>query len=249
MESSNPVLTNDTFRAGYGRSLGDTMTVQGVVLKTAVLLLLCMMSAGWVWLKFVNSGMNPASVQTWMTGGAIAGLVLAITTAFKKEWCVFTAPLYAVAQGLFIGGISGMFEVGYPGIVLQAVTATFGTLAAMLFLYQSGIIRATEKFKMIVVSATMGIALLYFISFVLSFFSVNIMGSIFGNGLIGIVFSFFVVGVAALNFVLDFDFIERGAQAGAPKYLEWYGAFALMVTIVWLYVEFLRLLSQLRSRN
>ncbi len=247
MNTSNPVLTQNVFTRSWANT--ETMTIPGVATKTAILLLLCVMSSAWVWMKFIGAGMNPAAVQGWMIGGAIAGFALALVTAFKKEWCMITAPLYAVAQGLFVGGISSMFEASYPGIVFQACTATFGTLAAMLFLYQSGLVQATDRFRMIVMSATGGIAILYLISFVLSFFNIPVMSFIWGNGLFGILFSFFVVGVAALNFVLDFDFIEKGARVGAPKYLEWYGAFALMVTVVWLYVEFLRLISQLRSRN
>jgi uncharacterized YccA/Bax inhibitor family protein len=247
MNTSNPVLTDNVFTRNWSQN--ETMTINGVAMKTAILLALCVMSSAWVWFQFVKSGMNPAAVQGWMIGGAVGGLVLALVTAFKKEWCAVTAPLYAVVEGFFIGGISSMFEANYPGIVFQACTATFGTLAAMLFLYQSGIVKATDRFKMIVMSATGGIAILYLLSFVLSFFNIPVMSFIWGNGLFGILFSFFVVGVAALNFVLDFDFIEKGAMVGAPKYLEWYGAFALMVTIVWLYVEFLRLISQLRSRN
>jgi uncharacterized YccA/Bax inhibitor family protein len=245
MKTANPVLSQDVFRQSRSQGLG--MTVQGTALKTGLLLILAVLSASWLWLKFVKTG-NPAVVQGWMMGGMIVGFILAICTTFKKEWSAITAPLYAIAQGLFIGGISAIMETAYPGIVVQAATCTFGTLAAMLFVYQSGLIRPTETFKMIVVSATAGIALVYFIGLIVSFFGVN-MSFLYGNGLFSILFSVFVIGVAALNFVIDFDFIEKGAKSGAPQYMEWYGAFAMMVTMVWLYIEFLRLLAKLKSRD
>lgn len=223
------------------------MTSQGVVIKTAILLLLVILAAGFSWKVAAKAGFNAASYTPWMWGGAIVGFVLALVTVFKQAWAPITAPLYAAAEGLFLGGISAAMEQAFPGIVIQATLLTFGTLASMLVLYQSGIIQVTDTFKMIVVSATGGIAVAYLITIVLSFFGVQV-PFIYGNGVFGIVFSLFVIGIAALNFVLDFDFIEKGARAGAPKYMEWYGAFALMVTLVWLYIEFLRLLSKLRER-
>jgi uncharacterized YccA/Bax inhibitor family protein len=172
----------------------------------------------------------------------------AIVTVFKKEWAPITSPIYAVLEGFVLGGISSIFEASYPGIVIQAVGLTFGTLFALLIAYRSGLIKATENFKLGVVAATGGIFLVYMISFVLSFFGTTI-PFIHESGTIGILFSLFVVVVAALNLVLDFDFIERGAESGAPKYMEWYAAFGLLVTLVWLYIEILRLLSKLRSRR
>jgi len=174
-------------------------------------------------------------------------LALALITIFKKEWSPFTAPMYALVEGVFLGAISALFNAKFPGIVFQAVLLTFGTLFALLFAYRSGVIKATENFKLGVVAATGGIALLYLASFVLGFFNINV-PVIHDSSWLGIAFSLFVVVVAALNLVLDFDFIETGVAQRAPKYMEWYGAFGLMVTLVWLYVEFLRLLSKIQQR-
>lgn len=245
MQTSNPVLTDKAFPRQY--EAGETMTMQGTVFKTFLLLALVMLSSLWTWNVFVKSGSNPASVSTFMVVGAIGGFILAMITAFKQAWSPVTAPLYAALEGFFIGGISAIMESSFPGIVIQAATLTFGTLAAMLFLYQSKIIQVTDTFKMIVVSATGGIMVAYLLTWVLSFFNIQV-PFIYGNGIAGIVFSLFVIGVASLNFVLDFDFIDKAIARGTPKYMEWYGAFALMVTMIWLYIEFLRLLSKLKER-
>jgi uncharacterized YccA/Bax inhibitor family protein len=183
-----------------------------------------------------------------MIGGAIGGFIFAIITIFKRSWAPYTAPLYATAQGVFLGGLSGFMESMYPGIVLQAVALTFGTLLSLLLAYKSGFIKATPGFKRGVFAATGAIAFIYFITFILGFFGIQI-PFIHSNGLLGIGFSLVVVVIAALNLVMDFDFIEKGSESGAPKYMEWYAAFGLMVTLIWLYIEFLRLLSKLRSRN
>jgi uncharacterized YccA/Bax inhibitor family protein len=180
--------------------------------------------------------------------GAIAGFVVAMVLCFKHNWAPVLAPVYAVLEGLFLGGISAMYAARFGGIVFQAVALTFGTLFALLAAYQAGFIRATEKFKLGIFAATGGIALVYFASIILGFFGVHIPG-IFGSGMVGIGFSIVVVVIAALNLVLDFDMIEQGARAGAPKYMEWYGAFGLMVTLVWLYLEILRLLSKLKDNR
>jgi uncharacterized YccA/Bax inhibitor family protein len=184
----------------------------------------------------------------WIFGGAIGGFIVAMITVFKKQWAAMTAPLYALLEGLVLGGISSMLEGSYPGIVIQAVGLTFGTLFGLLFAYKSGMIKATENFKLGVVSATGGIAVVYLVTMLLGFFGIH-MPYIHESGMIGIGFSLFVVIIAALNLVLDFDFIENVAAQGAPKYMEWYGAFGLMVTLIWLYIEILRLLSKLRERK
>jgi uncharacterized YccA/Bax inhibitor family protein len=222
------------------------------------MLLLVLASAAWIWSRFyegVGGAIEPAQLERnltaiypWILGGSIGGLIVAIVTIFKKSWAGVTAPIYALLEGLVLGGISAIFEVQFPGIVLQAVSLTFGTLFCLLLAYTSGWIRATENFKLGVVAATGGIALIYLATFVLGFFGINI-PYIHDSGWIGIGFSLFVVIVAALNLVLDFDFIENGAAQGAPKYMEWYGAFGLMVTLIWLYLEILRLLAKLRSRD
>lgn len=248
MRSSNPALAANTFtslRSTADRS--DAMTVQGTIVKTLLLLMVALLSAGWTWMKFYQSGDNGAIATPWVGIGALGGFLVAIVTVFKKEWAPITAPLYALLQGLFIGGISAQLETAYPGIVIQAAGLTFGTLFAMLLAYQSGLIRATENFKMGVVAATGGIAIVYLVSFVLSFFGIQ-PSFLYSSSLLSIGISLFVVVIAALNFIIDFDFIEQGARQNVPKYMEWYGAFAMMVTMVWLYVEFLRLLSKLRNR-
>lgn len=247
MRTSNPALTENAFRR-YGEiSASGVMTMQGVILKTLLLLLIVLFSAGWTWVKFYKAGGNAAVITPWMFGGAIGGLILALTTVFKQTWAPATAPLYALCQGFFVGGLSAIMEVSFPGIVIQATLLTFGTMIAMLLAYQSGLIRATENFKLGIVAATGGIALVYLTTIVLSFFHIQV-PFIYGGGWMGIGFSLFVVVIAALNFILDFDFIEQAAKRGAPKYMEWYASFALMVTLIWLYVEFLRLLSKLRER-
>lgn len=248
MRSTNPVLPNDTF-SKYNVALksDEVMTVQGVVWKTLLLLLLVMLSSAFTWNLFIKSGSNPAAVTPWIFGGVIGGLILALITTFKQSWAPVTAPLYGLFEGLFIGALSAIMEQALPGIVMQAALLTFGTLAAMLLVYQTGLIKVTDTFKMIVFSATGGIFIAYLISWILSFFSIQV-SFIYGNGIGAILFSLFVIVIAALNFVIDFDFIEKGAERRNPKYMEWYGAFALMVTLIWLYIEFLRLLSKIRSR-
>ena len=252
MRSGNPALKETTFLdLGSGtvvRRDGDAMTLTGTVNKTGLLLLLCVITATFAWsqIQFNADGAVGAGPYVW--GGAIGGLVLALITTFKPAWAPVTAPLYALVEGFFLGAISAMYNHLYEGIVLQAVMLTFGTMFALLFAYRSGLIRATENFKLGVAAATGGIALLYLVTMGLGMFGIRI-PYIHESGLIGIGFSLFVVLIAALNLVLDFDFIESGVEQNAPKYMEWYGAFGLMVTLVWLYVEFLRLLSKLQSRD
>ena len=250
IRSGNPALKESTFLdLGSGaivRDDGNVMTLNGTVNKTGMLLLMCVFSAAFAWSQVSTpAGIVGAGPYVW--GGAIGGLVLALVTIFKKQWAPVSAPLYAVVEGLFLGAISAMYNHMYEGIVMQAVLLTFGTLFAMLFCYRSGLIKATENFKLGVAAATGGIFLVYLASMVLGFFGIDI-PMIHESGLVGIGFSLVVVVVAALNLVLDFDFIETGVEKGAPKYMEWYGAFGLIVTLVWLYIEFLRLLSKLQSR-
>ena len=244
--SGNPTLSNSTFK-NEGTTVDQVMTLQGTVNKTGILLALVVIGATYTWNLFFQDG-NPAAVMPIAIGGAIGGLVFALITMFKKEWAGVTAPVYAVLEGLFLGGISAIFEAQFPGIVIQATGLTLGTLASLLLLYKLGIIKPTENFRLMVVSATMGIGILYVISLVMNMFGSGGIGFIHSNGLFGIGFSLFVVAIAALNLVLDFDFIEQGSEQGAPKYMEWFGAFALMVTLIWLYLEMLRLLAKLRSR-
>jgi uncharacterized YccA/Bax inhibitor family protein len=212
-------------------------------------LLLCTFAtAAWTWFKYMNSG-DPMAVSGLLMLGVFGGFICAIVTTFKKEWSPVTAPVYALLEGLFLGGISAMIDQRYPGIAIQAVGLTFGTLLALLMAYTSRLIKVTQKFALGVFAATGGIALFYFAQMILGFLRIPFLMSVHGSGTIGIVFSLIVVAVAALNLVLDFDFIERGVNYGAPKYMEWYGAFGIMVTLVWLYLEILRLLTKMRSRN
>lgn len=221
----------------------EAMTIQGTVNKTALMLIILLLPALYTWNLYFSGG----DVMAFIWGGAIAGLVLAVVTVFKKEWSPITAPAYAACEGLFLGALSAMFEAQYTGIAIQAMALTFGTLGSLLLAYRAGLIVVTENFRKGVVAATGAIALVYFLNFIMSMFGVN-MPYLHSNGLIGIGISLVIVVVAALNLVLDFDFIEKAAQKNLPKYMEWFGAFGLIVTLVWLYIEFLRLLSKLRSR-
>lgn len=243
MRSGNPFLGDKSFdlvERGEAR-----MTLMGTVNKTAILLALTLISALWVWNKYYEL-QDPASIMPLMWIGIIGGLVLALITTFAKKAAPFTAPAYALLEGLALGGISAFYETRYPGIVIQGVGLTFGTLACLLLAYRTGLVKATENFKLGVVAATGAIALLYVVNLVMGMFG-HSMGFIHEGGTIGILFSLVVVTVAALNLVLDFDFIEQGVAAGSPKYMEWFGAFGLLVTLVWLYLEMLRLLSKLRK--
>ena len=247
--SGNPMFRRNVFQRDATFDETDStqrMTLTGAINKTGILLVLCLVSAGYVWNRFFQSS-EPAAVNGLMMLGLLGGFIMAMVTVFKRQWAGLTAPAYALLQGLALGGISAMFELQYPGIVIQAVGLTFGTLAMLLLAYKTGLIKPTENFRLMIVAATGGIALLYLVSFVMGFFGSSV-GFIHSNGLFGIGFSLFVVAIAALNLVLDFDFIEAGAEQGAPKYMELYGAFSLMVTLVWLYLEILRLLAKLRSR-
>ncbi len=251
MRSGNPALKDSTFldlRTGTVVAARDgAMTLNGTVNRTAFLLILTLVGAMYTWNLFFASG-GTANLMPWVLGGAIGGFVVAMVTIFKKTWSPVTAPLYAALEGVFIGAVSATFEQRFPGIVMQAVGLTFGTLAALLMAYRSGLIKATENFKLGVVAATGGVFLLYLVNIAMGFFGKS-MPFIHDSGWLGIAFSGFVVVIAALNLVLDFDFIEKGVEAGAPKYMEWYAAFGLLVTLVWLYLEILRLLSKLQSRN
>jgi uncharacterized YccA/Bax inhibitor family protein len=245
MRSGNPVLKDSTFQPHRSVDIQDRMTLSGTVNKTAMLLALLLITAVYTWGRFMQT-QDASSIQGLMLVGVVGGLVVALVTVFKPTVVPYTAPVYALLQGLAIGGISATFEARFPGIVIQAVGLTFGTLFCLLAAYRSGLIQATENFKLGVVAATGAIMLLYLVSFVMSFFGTSI-GFIHDSGLLGILFSAFVVVIAALNLVLDFDFIESGVEQGAPKYMEWYGAFGLLVTLVWLYLEILRLLGKTRN--
>lgn len=242
MRTSNPALNDNAFSLRAAAGEGE-MTIQGTVNKSFILIGLIIFAAAITWAQFLNGG--PAMILT--IGGAVVGLILGLITAFKATWAPYTAPFYAFCEGLFLGGISAICESMFSGIVIQAVMLTIGVFIALLMAYRSGLIRATENFKLGVVAATGAIGLFYLVSMGLSFFGIQ-MPLLHDNGWMGIGLSLVIVVIAALNLVLDFDFIEKGAENKAPKYMEWYAAFGLIVTLVWLYLEILRLLMKLNKR-
>jgi len=241
MRSGNPVLRESTFTERSNSSL--SMTLTGVVSRSMYLLLLVAAAGAVAW---TQSASHPALSYPLILAGAIGGFISAMVTSFKKEWAAITAPLYAILEGLFVGGISFVMERRFPGLVLQAVLLTFCVAFALLAAYQSRIIRPSETFKAVIFGATAAIALAYVFSFVIGIFFHTSLPFIHDSGPIGVTFGLIVTVVAALNLVLDFDLIENGITSRAPKWMEWYSAFALTVTLVWLYIEILRLLSKLR---
>lgn len=251
MESKNPFFksksfTNTSAANDHTRVIdyNETMSVQGTINKSFILLLLLVTTAVFTW-TLAFSGYNPIILTI---GGAIVGLILVVISSFKPHLSVYLAPAYAAFEGLFIGGISAFFEAKYPGLVIQAVGGTFVTFIVCFALYKYNIVKVTEKFKSVVVAATLAIAAYYLISWLLSMFT-SFQPVHYGNSMMSIGISVFVIVIAALNLFLDFDNIEKGAQERMPKYMEWYSAMGLMVTLVWLYIEFLRLLSKLSSRD
>ena len=240
MRSGNPALSSQVFK-NIDNTSTEKMTIEGTVNKTAMSLLLLMATASYTWI-------NPS--PGLIIFGFVGGLIMALMTIYKKTWAPYTVSGYALLEGLALGGISRIFESQYPGIASQAIFLTFGILAALLIAYKTGFIKPTENFKLGVFAATGGIFVMYLISFVMSFFGSG-MSILNPNNasMLSIGFSLFVVVIASLNLVLDFDFIEEGAERGAPKYMEWYGAFGLLVTLIWLYLEILRLLAKLYSRR
>lgn len=244
LKSSNPALNARTFENRFSIA-GESMTMQGTVNKTGLLLFCAAATAAWTWWL---ARTQPEAAPLCLWGGLIGGLVFALVTTFKKEWSPFTAPIYALCEGFALGGISAALNQVYSGIVLQALGLTGTVTAVMLLLYTSGVIRATPKFTVGVIAATGGIFLFYMIDFVMGFFGHRV-SVLYSNGPWGIAISVVIVIVAALNLILDFNFIETGVRAGAAKYMEWYGAFGIMVTLVWMYIEILHLLSAIRSQR
>ncbi len=242
--SNNPVLKEKLFAAPI--ATGETMTIQGTVNKTGLLLFLVVISAAWTW--GLSHSATPEASYPWMIGGALGGFVLALVTVFKNNWSPITAPIYALLEGLFLGGISALFDKSYPGIATQAIGLTFGVLFVLLLAYKFGIVRATRGFKLGVIAATGAIALVYALNMIMMLFGHSQMSFLYSSTPLGIGISVVVVIIASLNLVLDFDMIETGSRMSAPKYMEWYGAFAMMVTLIWLYLEILRLLAKTRRR-
>ena len=244
--SGNPAFKSKAFtHRSSDFSTNEVMTLSGAVNKTGFYLLLCTLTAALNWNLLYS---NPGLASGLLYFGLIGGFITAMVTIFKPTAANISAPIYAALQGLALGAVSAMYESAFDGIVIQALALTFGTLAALLLAYKSGLIKPTENFRLMLFAATGGVLILYLVSFIMSFFGGPI-GFIHSNSLMGIGFSLVVVAIAALNLVLDFDFIEQAAEQGAPKYLEAYGAFSLMVTLIWLYLEILRLLAKIYSRD
>ena len=251
-KSSNPTLKESIFeKTSQDAAYSGVMTVGGTVTKTFLLLGMTVLAGAYTW-KMVYGAIDQASVMPWMWGGLIAGFVLALIISFAPKTAPYLSLFYAVAEGFFLGAISGLFETmfadKFPGIVITAVGITMLTMFVMLFLYQARIIRVTEKFRSVIIIATVSVFAFYLISIALRLFGVDV-GPLHGSSLLSIGISIVIVVIAALNLLLDFDFIEKGAEARAPKYLEWYAAFGLMVTLIWLYLEILKLLAKISSRN
>ena len=248
MRSGNPTLREATFEQYRGYESSSTMTLGGTVNKTFMLLLFVAATASFSWNLTGGTAGGGVHPGVLMVGGSILGLIFALATIFKKNWAPVTAPLYALSEGFMLGAISALAELQFPGIAFQATCMTFCTLFGLLVAYKSGLIRATENFKLGLFAATSGIFMIYMVTWIVGLFGGS-MPFIHSSGAMGIGFSAVVVVIAALNLVMDFDFIEHGAEIGAPKYMEWYGAFGLMVTLIWLYLEILRLLMKTQSRK
>jgi uncharacterized YccA/Bax inhibitor family protein len=249
-KSGNPGLNTNTFNAvAKPLEAGERMTVQGTVNKSFLMLIVLLLTALWTWAQFFTHAGNLQSVTLPMTVGVFGGLILSLIIVFKQKTAPYLALPYAALEGLALGGISAMFELKYPGIAIQAVGLTFGVLGAMLIGYTMRIINVTARFRSVVVGLTGAIALFYIVALVLQFFHVNVSILSADNASpISIVFSLFVMAVAAMNLLLDFNIIETGVAQGAPRYMEWYCAFGLILTLVWLYMEVLRFLGKMRSR-
>ena len=245
MRTSNPALKDEYFSRHRSAAGEGVMTLNGTTTKSFLLILLTIFSAAFTWREYL--GGNPGIVTPAILVGGLGGFIIAMVTIWKPHLSPITAPLYAVLEGLILGALSARYEARWAGLPMQAVGLTFMVFVAMLLVYRTGIIKVTDKFRFGVAAATGGIALFYLLSIVLSLFGVNI-PLVHEGGMIGIGFSLIVIGVASLNLILDFDLIESGVKAGAAKYMEWYAAFGLLVTLVWLYLEMLRLLSKLNRR-
>ena len=247
--TGNPVLSERIFQRDYADATG-LMTLRGTINKTLLLFGLLVLSAAYTWQQMLSPAGPTTTGSALMYVGLFGGLITALITAFNPRISGITAPIYAVLEGLVLGGLSAMLEARFAGqgLVIRAVALTLGVFFAMLFFYRSGMIRVTNKFRLGVFAATGGVAAVYLVSFILGLFGVNT-PFLYGNSILAIGISLVVIVIAALNLVLDFDFIERAVDQGAPRFMEWYAGFGLMVTLVWLYIEILRLLSRLASRD
>lgn len=253
--TSNPIFGKKTFEQAYTSTVGEEhMTLNGTINKTALAVLFVIATAFYTWQKFfeVYDPLNPAiasaSIIKYLAIGGIGGFIIAIVATFTPRWSGFTTPLYAIFEGLFLGGLSAMFEAQFPGLVIRAVALTFAVFLSMLFVYRQGIIKVTGKFRRGMISAMMGLLMVYLVSWIAGMFGANV-SYLHGGGTFGLIFSLIVTGISAFSLMLDFDFIDQNAAAKAPKYMEWYSVFGLLVSLVWLYVNILRLLSIFSNRN
>ncbi|MCK9627282.1 MAG: Bax inhibitor-1/YccA family protein [Bacteroidales bacterium] len=244
---ANPVLTEKIFRDSKAASASTgTMTVKGTATKSLVLILMILAGAMYTW-KIAYEAINPASLQPWMWGGAIGGFIVAMIISFKPVWAQYLAPVYAVLEGLFLGAISAVFSQAFaataPGIVMNATLLTILTAVVMLIIYRTNLIKVDGKFARIMTIAIGAIAMYYIVSMVISLFGVNLT-MLHDSGPLSIGISLVIIGVAAFSLLMDYEFIVRASESGAPKYMEWYGAFGLMVTLIWLYLEILKILAK-----
>ncbi|MEP6466692.1 MAG: Bax inhibitor-1/YccA family protein, partial [Parafilimonas sp.] len=249
-QSSNPTLSQKIFNGSITQNEDGIMTVRGTINKFGFLLFMVLAGAAYTWYLYYNNQQQTMTTLMWV--GIIGGLITVVAISFKPTLAPYLSPAYGILEGFFLGAISAIlneaFRDKYPGLVMQAVGLTFGVAIAMFLLYNFRIIKATQRFKSIIFTATAGIAIFYIITLVLGMFHVNI-PFMYDSSALGIGLSLFIVAIAALNLIIDFDMIEKGADMGAPKFMEWYGAFGLLVTMVWLYVEILRLLSRFGGRK
>ncbi len=275
MRSGNPALNDNSFGGRYmSRTAEGTMTLGGTAIKTAILLAILLSTFMYTWnmttvgyeaawktaeaepARFNDEGKQlptqisiPSSVYPYAMVGCFGGFVVAMIIIFNPTTAPFLSPIYAGLEGLALGAISAGFEAKYPGIAIQAGGATFGVLAGLLLIYMTGLVRPSQNFALGLLAAMFGILVVYFLDILLQAFGAGYVPVVHGNSWASIGFSAFVVIIAALNLVLDFDFIEKGVENKAPKYMEWYGAFGLMVTLVWLYLEIIRLIAKARSKD
>jgi uncharacterized YccA/Bax inhibitor family protein len=249
-QSGNPTLSQKIFDRSLAQTEGSTMTVRGTINKFGFLLFMVVAGAAYTWHLYYNN--QQQTMMTFLWVGMIGGLIVAVITVFKPNLAPYTSPAYGILEGFLLGALSAIlndaFKEKYPGLIIQAVGLTFGVAIAMFLLYNFRVIRATQRFRSIIFTATLGIAIFYGLTLILGLFHINV-PFMYDSSMLGIGLSLFVVAIAALNLILDFDMIEKGADSGAPKFMEWYGAFGLLITIVWLYVEILRLLSRFAGRK
>lgn len=247
---SNPILSEKALEKLSGQTSsyhGELMTMKGTINKTIILFLTMLVPAAWIWWKMGSNPENATNLIPFLIGSLIVAFIVSLVIVFKKEWSPVAAPIYAAAEGVFLGLISMVFNYLYDGIVMQAVGITLLIFAGMLLAYKTGLLRATPLFTKVIVFATIGVGLFYLVNIILGFFGVQ--SFYYGNSWLSIGISALVAGIAAFNLIIDFARIEEGSKAGLPAYMEWYFGFGLLVTLVWLYLEILRLLAKLQSRD